>query len=230
MLRASAFVAVLAVTGGLAPGLARAGTDVTQAEHDRLSDEMGRLAERKVWSGVERKFGELTALGTELSLDEWMLGAHAARELGDVLASYERLKRAARIKGTKEIVDWLWDYDNNYGHVELVAVPARSAELEAVAMPFDPNQRKAVESAVKRSKQEGRFVGMLPRGGYSFSGQKFEVVPGISVKIEVSPRMRRQGLIEPVIIVRESPGAMTTGSSSNNDGGSDSDGASTGGN
>jgi hypothetical protein len=28
------------------------------------------------------------------------------------------------------------------------------------------------------------------------------------VKIEVSPRMRRQGLIDPVIITRESPGAV----------------------
>lgn len=229
MLRTSAFVALLALAGGLMPTVARAGSEVTQAEHDRLSDEMDRLAERKVWTGVERKFGELTALGTELSLEEWMLGAYSARELGDVLASYERLKRAARIKGTKEIVDWLWDLDNNYGHVELVAVPARAATLEASVMPFDPNQRKAVDAAVKRSKQDGRFVGMLPKGEYVFSGQKFEVVPGISVKIEVSPRMRRQGLIEPVIVFRESPGAMKAGATTT-EGGSSSDDASTGGN
>ena len=192
----------------LAASPARAADDAAAAEHDRISDEMERLAERKIWPGVERKFAELVKLETTMTLDDLLIGAHAARELGDVAAAYERLKTAARVKGTKEIVDWLWDIDNNYGHVDLTAVPARSAELTAVTMPFDPNQRRAVDSAVKRSKQDGAFRGLLPAGAYSFAGQKFEVVPGISVKIEVSPRMRRQGLIDPVIIVRDSPGAV----------------------
>jgi hypothetical protein len=192
----------------LSPGLARASDQVVDAEHDRLSDEMERLAERKIWTGVERKYDELTELGTDLTRDDYLIGAHAARELGDVMDAYVRLKAAARIKGTKEIVDWLWDIDNNYGHVALVAVPARSSVLKADDVPFDPNQRKAVDAAVKRSKQDGRFEGMLPKGAYNFSGQRFEVVPGISVKIEVSPRMRRQGIIDPVIIYRDDAGAI----------------------
>jgi hypothetical protein len=193
---------------GLAAPPALAGDEVAEAEHDRVADEMERLAERKIWPGVERKFVELEELDAPMRLGDLLIGAYAARELGDVAAAYTRLKSAAKIKGTKVIVDWLWDIDNNYGHVDLVAVPARSAELTAVTMPFDPNQRRAVDSAIKLSKQDGAFRGLLPAGAYSFAGQKFEVVPGISVKIEVSPRMRRQGLIDPVIIVRDSPGAV----------------------
>ncbi|MEC7947981.1 MAG: hypothetical protein VX265_10460 [Myxococcota bacterium] len=187
---------------------AHAGGDVAAAEHDRVADEMERLAERKIWAGVERNFRELESLDASLTFDDLLIGAHAARELGDVASAYARLKAASGIKSTREIVSWLSDIDNNYGHVDLVAVPARSAELSAVQMPFDPNQRRAVDAAVKRSKQDGAFRGLLPAGGYSFASQKFEVVPGISVKIEVSPRMRRQGLIDPVIIVRDSPGAV----------------------
>lgn len=202
---------------GLAASPARAGDDVAAAEHDRISDEMERLAERKIWPGVERKYAELESLDAPLTLDDLLIGAHAARELGDVAAAYTRLKAAAKIKGTKEIVDWLWDIDNNYGHVDLVAVPSRSAELTAVQMPFDPNQRRAVDAAIKKSKQHGAFRGLLPAGSYDFAGQKFEVVPGISVKIEVSPRMRRQGLIDPVIIVRDSPGAVVPAAPSQKD-------------
>lgn len=197
---------ILLLAGLTAPP-ALAADEVAAAEHDRIAGEMERLAERKIWAGVERKYGELEELDAPMTLDDLLIGAHAARELGDVAAAYKRLKAAAKIKGTKEIVDWLWDIDNNYGHVDLVAVPARSAELTAVQMPFDPNQRRAVDAAIKRSKQDGAFRGLLPAGAYSFAGQKFEVVPGISVKIEVSPRMRRQGLIDPVIITRESAGA-----------------------
>jgi hypothetical protein len=198
---------LLLVTSLWAPR-ALAGDDVAEAEHNRVADEMERLAERKIWAGVERKFTELEGLDASMTLDDLLIGAHAARELGNVASASMRLKDAAQIKATKEVVDWLWDIDNNYGHVDLVAVPARSAELLVVTMPFDPNQRRAVDAAVKRSKQDGAFRGLLPSGGYSFAGQKFEVVPGISVKIEVSPRMRRQGLIDPVIIVRDSPGAV----------------------
>jgi len=199
--------AILLVAALLTPP-ASATDDVAAAEHDRVADEMERLAERKIWTGVERKFAELEELDAPLTLDDLLIGAHAARELGDVASAYTRLKAAAKIKGTKEIGDWLWDIDNNYGHVDLVAVPARSAALGAMQMPFDPNQRRAVDAAVKSAKQDGAFRGLLPKGMYDFAGQKFEVVPGISVKIEVSPRMRRQGLIDPVIVVRDSPGAV----------------------
>ena len=199
---------VILLLAGLASPPAFATGDVAAAEHDRIAGEMERLAERKIWPGVERKFTELEQVDAPMTLDDLMIGAHAARELGDVAAAYRRLKAASEIRATREIVGWLGDIDNNYGHVDLVAVPSRSAALTVVQMPFDPNQRRAVDAAIKESKQEGAFRGLLPQGAYDFAGQKFEVVPGISVKIEVSPRMRRQGLIDPVIIVRDSPGAL----------------------
>ena len=180
--------------------------DEAQAEHDRLSDEIELLAQRQVWSGVERKYRDLERLGTTPTVDDLMFGATAAREFGDVEDCYERLQAAAKLKEDKQIVDWLWDIDHNYGHVELLTTPSRSAELSATEMPLDPNQRKAVEAAIASAEDDGVFVGMLPKGAYTFATQSFQVDPGVAVHIEVSPRMRRKGLVDPVIIYRDDEG------------------------
>lgn len=203
---------LLAILVGLAalPLSARAGGTEVEAEHDRLSDEMDKLAQRQVWSGVERKYSELEKLEIELTFEDYLNGAYAARELGEVGHAYERLKNAARKNGTRDVVEWLWDIDNNYGNVELISVPSRSAVLEVQEMPFDPNARKAADAAVESAKTDGIFVGMLPKGSYVFAGQPFTVEPGVSVRIEVSPKARRQGIQDPVIIYRELPGSAPT--------------------
>lgn len=199
----------LALTLALSASPAQA-KDETQAEHDRLSGEIDKLASRLVWSGVERKYRELERLGVEPGFDDLMHGATAARELGDVERCYQRLKGAAKLNSTKDVLNWLWEIDSNYGHVELLTVPSRAAELEVAEMPFDPNQRKAVEFAMAGTRQDGIFVGMLPKGVYTFATQGFQVEPGLAVRIEVSPRVRRQGLIDPVIVYRDEYGNPTT--------------------
>jgi len=188
---------------------AAAGKDVVQAEHERLVDEMENLVARQIWGGVERKYKEMQKLEIELSQDDHLNGAYAARELGDMAAVYERLKKASQIDPSKEVIDWLWEIDSNYGHVELVTVPSRSADLAIEEMPFDTSQRKAVEIAVSAAKDDGTFSGLIPKGSYTFAGQTFMIEPGVSVRIEVSPRVRRQGVIEPVIIYRDTPGSGT---------------------
>ena len=176
-----------------------------QAEHVRLSVEMERMAQRLAWKGVERKYQELLALGQPLTLSDHMHGAYASRELGDMSACYLRLKAAAEIEATKEIIDWLWDIDNNYGHVVLLTSPPRLAILEASVIPFDPNQRNAIDSAVKSVREDGEYAGLSPLGAYVFAGQSFKIEPGVTVRIEISPRMRRQGVVEPVIEYHDAP-------------------------
>ena len=74
-------------------------------------------------------------------------------------------------------------------------------------MPLDPNRRVAVQAAIETCANEGKFNGLLPKGEYEFVGQSFKVDPGVTVRVEVSPKMRRQGLVEPTIIYRELPTA-----------------------
>ena len=178
-----------------------------QAEINRLSDEIRVLARRQVWSGVERKYKQVGALDGTVQSDVHLTAAYSARETGDLLEVYERLLRAATGKANKAVVDWLWDLDHNYGRVTLVADRRRTAKLSIRDMPLDPNRRTAVEAAILACKDEGEFNGLLPRGEYEFDGQEFKVEPGITVRVEVSPKMRRQGLVEPTIVYRELPSA-----------------------
>jgi len=185
-----------------------------RAEAERLSDDLEKLAERQVWAGVEHKYEDLAALGVPLEQRDYLYGAYAARELGDVAAAYDRLQAAARMGGSKEIVDWLWDIDHSYGNVDLLMVPPRATELACDEMPMDPNQRKAVEAAVRAAKATGTYRGLLPQGKYSFGGVAFQVEPGVSVRIEVNPRVRKKGPAEPVIRYPQAPptqGGTTAG-------------------
>ncbi len=165
--------------------------DVNAGEHVRLSSEIKQLATRQAWAGVEKKYEELEKLGVELTFDDVLHGAYAARALGDAQAAYDRLKVAAHDKGTKEVVDWLYAIDVGYGRVELIATPPRGITLEAELMPFDPDQRTAVTAAMEHVTHDGQFLGLLPKGKYTFAGTAFEVQPGIAVRIEVAPKMKK---------------------------------------
>ena len=178
-----------------------------QAEINRLSDEILTLSRRQVWSGVERKYRQVIALEGSVRSDVHLTGAYSARETGNLLEVYQRLMRAAAGKASKVVVDWLWDLDHNFGRVTLVADRRKTAKLNIREMPLDPNRRTAVEAAILACKDEGEFNGLLPRGEYEFEGQDFKVEPGITVRVEVSPKMRRQGLVKPTIVYRELPSA-----------------------
>jgi hypothetical protein len=171
-------------------GAAHAG-DALQAEHVRISSDIEQLSERQLWAGVEKKLADLKKLGVEPSYQDLVHGAYAARALGNAQDAYDRLKTAAREKGTREIVDWLSTIDANYGSVELLATPPRGVALACAEVPFDPDQRIAVEAAIARVQKEGGFTGLLPRGSYTFAGHPFTVEPGIAVRIEVSPKLKK---------------------------------------
>ncbi|MSP54447.1 MAG: hypothetical protein EXR69_02395, partial [Myxococcales bacterium] len=70
---------------------------VSDAEHVRLSSEIKQLATRQAWAGVEKKYEDLAKLGVELTFDDLLHGAYAARALGDAQGVYDRLKVAAKL-------------------------------------------------------------------------------------------------------------------------------------
>jgi len=196
------------VTVGMLTSVALAGgtSAVVQAEYERLSHEMARMAERHIWTGVERRYVELEALNVQLSQGDYTSGAYSAMDIGDVHAAYRRLEAASKLSDSKEITDWMTDIDAHFGYVELVAARGDKGELTVTEMPFDLTQRKSIEFATQKVTEEGTFSGLLPRGEYQFCQQAFTVQPGISFRLEVSPAMRREGLVEPVILYRDEEG------------------------
>jgi hypothetical protein len=164
---------------------------VLAAEHERIAGEMELLARRQSWQGLEEGFRALALLGVELRHDDLVRGAYAARALGDVQSTYDRLEAALALRDDRELADWLRSIDSEYGQVVLSTVPVKAAVLEVAAMPFAPDKRAAVQYATVVLADQGRFEGRLPSGSYMLAGTDFEVEPGISLQIEVSTRKQR---------------------------------------
>ena len=165
-----------------------------KAEYWRLHDEMQRLAKRQVWTGVARLYAEIEELeGVQLTYDDYVAGAMAARHEGEVLLAYERLTEAAKIDGTREVIEWLWSIDTAYGRVQLSTDPPGPTTLSIEQMPMLPDQRAAVEAARRKIEEEGIYDGMLPEGTYTFADQTFTVTAGPKeVNIVVTPLDERR--------------------------------------
>ena len=165
------------------------------AEYYRLHDEMQKLAKRQVWSGVSRYYTEMETLGVPLDYDDYVAGALAARHEGEVMLAYDRLQEAARIEGTREVIEWLWSIDTAYGRVTLATEPLEPSTLEVAQLPMLPDQRAAVEAAMRQVEETGAYDGMLPEGDYTFAGQLFTVTPGpkeVSIVVAPSPDQGRR--------------------------------------
>lgn len=175
----------------LIPFVAFAG-EREDAEMERLVEEIKKFSEQQLWQGVERRYEEILALdGVEVPRDVHLKAAYAARAVGDMSATLSRLERAAAIQHTDEVDEWIRSINEEYGRVQLSTDPPRSVALVCDAMPFATDQRKAVEFATNRLKDDGAFVGMLPAGRYTLAGKPFEVIPGTGTLVELSTKELR---------------------------------------
>jgi hypothetical protein len=172
---------ILALVALLLVGPVYAG-EVEDAEHIRLTEEMRRLSKRNAWKGVEAAFVELETLRDKrdvaLDYEDYWLGAQSARAMGDINAVYSRLKLAAKVEGSREVIEWLSDLDANYGQVDLESKKKEPVTLEPAAMPFAPDQRAAIEAAQAQISEEGEYEGLLPTGQYSFGPEALQVQAG----------------------------------------------------
>lgn len=166
----------------LAVPAAHAG-EVEKAEHTRISEEMRKLAARNAWPAVEASFKRLEELekkGEVISYKEFMLGAEAARALGDMTASRSRVDRASKIDPTKEALDWLADVDKNYGRTDISFDNkyAGARTLVPTVPPFAPDQRASITFAAAQIEAGKPYVGLLPAGEYTVGDQKVSVAIG----------------------------------------------------
>lgn len=181
------------------PAAARA--DCDKAEYNRLSSEAERLAQRNAWAGVERAYLAMVATGCALDFDDHHVGAQSARTLGKMWETYQRFSAAAALDPRPEIAEALQGFDQSYGRVRIQGDARRRPELHREAMPFAPDQRKAIEWAQEVLAGTGSFEGMLPLGDYEVGGQPFTVAPGsewqvVAVgKVKGTAAVRQQGLV-----------------------------------
>lgn len=181
----SAFALALALTAPAAYAAPSAG----DAEHQRLVEDMQRLASRNAWRGVEVSYRQMEALeakGVALTYADHLLGAQAARDAGDIALVKARLLRAAGVQKTDEVAIWLADIAANFGTVELDVGEATRNNLEPAEVPLAPDQRAAIDLARASLSKDRRFVGFLPIGTYAFGDRAFTVTAGGAVRVTLA--------------------------------------------
>lgn len=166
---------------------------LAQGEYSRLHDDLQNLSKRQIWAGAERTFLELQALNVPLDFSDYVAGAHAARQTGNMQDAYDRLTAAARLRPDREVIDWLSSIDTSYGRVVLSSDPPRPNSLTIEALPMLPEQRMCVENAQRKVSETGNFSGLLPVGEYSFGGTPFSVSPGQVPLTLTAPAARGRG-------------------------------------
>ena len=164
--------------------------EIASSEYRRLAEEMDRLAKRNAWAGGGRTYQKMLETGVTPDFDDLKTAAHAAQARGDIGEARTRLARASTIREEKEVLDWLWAIDSNYGPVLLAGNPGEVA-LAPKVMPFDPVQARAVQFAVAQVAETGTFEGLLPKGDYTFGDSDGK---GQSMEIDVGSSMRKVDL------------------------------------
>ena len=146
---------------------------VAVAEVERLGHQMEQYAKRQAWTAVERSYQNALGAGPSLTAEMHQLGAHAARDRGDITAVEQRLQAALAIGSEGQVIEELWAITQTYGRVSLVGV-----ELIATKTPFDPVQVRCLRLAQEKLRNEGAYQGLLPRGVYVIDGVTFHLLLG----------------------------------------------------
>jgi hypothetical protein len=148
------------------------------AEYNRLADRLHYLAKKNNSKATTKIYLELAALGFPLSYADLLIGAQVFRSMGDVGASYACLEKAAKIQGTREVIDWLVAIDSQYGRVKLQVQDGMLRAIDPEIPVILPDQKAAIALAQASLEENGQFNGFLPRGTYRLADQRFEVRSG----------------------------------------------------
>lgn len=172
---------------GLLLSLALAQPAFAGATTDELRTELVQSVSQNRWAQAERAFQSLSESKAKMTQADWVMGAQAARAMGDMTAARERLVASLKITEDEAVQAELDAIDAAWSMVSLkLAKDHEGAVPLRPRMPFvDPVQRQALEVAKKALSTDGRFQGLLPVGGYRFGQGEFEVMPGEATKAKL---------------------------------------------
>jgi hypothetical protein len=152
------------------------GAAASDAEVERLTQELATRARNGQWSGAERAFGELAAIAPP-SADATWIGAQAAANLGDAATAYRRVVAAER--AAPGVTDGAFTgYLAEYGRVAIHRVEASCISLEAIEPPFNPIHQATVAFAADQLASTGGYFGLLPAGSYRVGPYQLNVLAG----------------------------------------------------
>jgi len=176
----------------LLPSASQGGRAEDAAEARRLSEELTRLANRNAWSGVGRSYAALRAIpGAEVTVEQHLLGAHAAQAAGDINDVWLCLNRALAIDPRHEnALMWWATLLATYGEVALKV--HRRYEEQALLVgqdfAFNPEYVRVFQAAQAALDEDRSYTGLLPLGRYQLGHEKFEIIGGPLVEVTLKPQ------------------------------------------
>jgi len=157
-------------------------------EHGRLGSELVKLAQRNTWSGVERTYRSLVALGVPLTPQQHLLGAQAALTTGETLLAAWRLRRvpgeaqagasAADVDAVATAASLRETIAARYGLVSVYVGQGSVPALFRDDMPFAQQEQDSITAAQRTVGTTRAFAGLLPVGTYRIDAETFTVEPG----------------------------------------------------
>lgn len=176
-------VLLLLAALNLAPVSPAHAAEAPDAELLRLREEMGALAAKNQWKGVDRLYLKVVQEGLGAKAADHLMGSQAASNLGEPLVAVERLEALLAAESTVEDIPsrekaraLLDDIYARYGKVEIVVGEKRLPGLVRFELPFGTEERDAIQRAREVILEERTYRGLLPLGSYMLDGEKFEVV------------------------------------------------------
>ncbi len=156
------------------------------AELQRLIEDMGSMAEQGHWSGVERTYERMLELeGVQLPYSAHYTAAQAARSSGDMALVLTRLEEAARIKRPPGLSGWLEEIEGSYGRVDISCTNRKRPELKPTVAVLHPDMRNQITLANSAIQEDCQYKGLLPAGSYTLGKRTLEVVPGMSIRLDL---------------------------------------------
>jgi hypothetical protein len=149
-------------------------------EADRLMAELESLVDRGAWDGADRLYEDLLDAhedeGDFAPARAHQLGAQAAAQRGDAIATQRRLLWAERTEPGITEGDWT-RYRTEWGRLTVRRLDTTCLSLAPTERPFDPVKAAAVDAATAELADTGGFDGLLPIGDYVVGGQPLTVTP-----------------------------------------------------
>ena len=152
--------------------------EAEQAEMARILEDMKQFRENSNWVAVEKRYQQLSDFSkAEPTVEMYLLGAEASRNLGDVSEMKNRLVKALAIEETDRIRQWHDSIDATYALVTIKVSKKFETvpELTIAMMPFLPDQQLALAFAKQTIQDNRKFQGYVPFGDYTIGSTSFTV-------------------------------------------------------
>ena len=164
----------------LLSSLVYADAQLDKAERIRLSEEIKGLEKRGRWQAIDIKYRKMLELkDAQPSFRDHSIAAQASSNLGNMLATYRRVKRAYAIKQTEELKAWSGAIEQTLAPVEIIVSRSFKEDFDLKIQDelYGPADQNAFAFAQKVLVKKRKFKGIMPYGEYTIGNESFTVAP-----------------------------------------------------